>query len=129
MSDSTNDLDARIRSALAAEDAAILDAVGELTIPQQIADSFRGARRWVTIAVFTETFAFTGLAIWCVGEFAGAGTTHSMGGWGLGALGSMAALLACKIWYWMDLNKTAVVREVKRLELQVAQLAHQPVGM
>ncbi len=28
-----------------------------------------------------------------------------------------------KMWYWMDLNKNTVVRELKRVELQIAFLA------
>jgi|GEM_PF-3584282 len=28
-----------------------------------------------------------------------------------------------KIWYWMELNRNTVLREIKRLELQVAHLA------
>jgi hypothetical protein len=28
-----------------------------------------------------------------------------------------------KIWYWLELNKNAVTREIKRLELQVARLS------
>jgi hypothetical protein len=28
-----------------------------------------------------------------------------------------------KIWFWMEMHKNAVLREVKRLELQIARLA------
>jgi hypothetical protein len=29
-----------------------------------------------------------------------------------------------KVMYWMELNKNAVTREIKRLELQIARLAN-----
>jgi len=28
-----------------------------------------------------------------------------------------------KTWWWMEVNKNAITREVKRLELQIARLA------
>ena len=43
------------------------------------------------------------------------------GGFGL----SLIAIAMLKIWYWMELNKNAVTREVKRVELQLARLARQ----
>jgi len=30
-----------------------------------------------------------------------------------------------KVWFWLELQKNAIVREVKRLEVQVASLAAQ----
>ena len=32
-------------------------------------------------------------------------------------------VLAMKIWFWMVMNRNAVTREIKRLEVQIAQLA------
>ena len=33
------------------------------------------------------------------------------------------AVAMLKLWYFMEMNKNAVTREVKRLELQIARLA------
>jgi hypothetical protein len=38
---------------------------------------------------------------------------------------AVAGLALVKVWFWMELQKNAIVREVKRLELQVASLAAQ----
>jgi hypothetical protein len=37
---------------------------------------------------------------------------------------SMMAIMALKLWFWAEIQKNAVLREVKRVELQVA-LLHQ----
>ena len=42
--------------------------------------------------------------------------------WGGGAAIGLTALAMVKMWFWMELEKNAIVREVKRLELQVARL-------
>ena len=34
-----------------------------------------------------------------------------------------SAIAGMKVWYWLELNKNAVTREIKRLELQIARLA------
>ena len=36
---------------------------------------------------------------------------------------SMAAVSMLKLWAWMEIEKNCTVREIKRLELQVARLA------
>ena len=33
------------------------------------------------------------------------------------------AVSGIKIWYWLEMNRLAITREVKRLELQMAQIA------
>jgi uncharacterized membrane protein YciS (DUF1049 family) len=38
------------------------------------------------------------------------------------------AVTAIKIWYWLKMNRLAITREVKRLELQVAQIARKLAG-
>ena len=29
-----------------------------------------------------------------------------------------------KIWYWMEMNRHTLTREIKRVELQIAELVH-----
>jgi hypothetical protein len=38
---------------------------------------------------------------------------------------AFAGLALIKVWFWLELQKNAIVREVKRLEVQVASLAAQ----
>ncbi|MBZ0171437.1 MAG: hypothetical protein K8E66_03575 [Phycisphaerales bacterium] len=44
-------------------------------------------------------------------------------GWGLGFLMAMIAVSMMKTWYFMEMNRNCVLREVKRVELQIARLA------
>ena len=43
--------------------------------------------------------------------------------WAAACVVCMSGVSMMKVWYWMELNKNAVTREIKRLELQIARLA------
>ena len=43
--------------------------------------------------------------------------------WGAAMLLCFGAVTAIKIWYWLEMNRLAITREVKRLELHVVQIA------
>jgi len=59
-------------------------------------------------------------------RFLNAPEVESMLRWGAGSALAFAGLALVKVWFWMELQKNAVVREIKRLELRVAGLAAQP---
>jgi hypothetical protein len=43
--------------------------------------------------------------------------------WGVWLLLAFQAQMGTKIWIWLEMNRTTTMREIKRLELVVAQLA------
>jgi hypothetical protein len=43
--------------------------------------------------------------------------------WGAAMLLCFGVITAIKIWYWLEMNRLALTRELKRVELRVAQLA------
>jgi hypothetical protein len=45
--------------------------------------------------------------------------------WGAASALACAGVALVKVWFWMELQRNAVMPEVKRLELQVASLAAQ----
>jgi hypothetical protein len=120
-----NELDKRIREALAAEDEELVsDFDDEQSMFQMIADSFRGRHRWLVVLVWIAVIVYCGLMLFSALRFFAVDEIREMLLWG-GLFGfSLLAVTACKIWYWMELNKNAVTREVKRVELQIARLAH-----
>ena len=83
--------------------------------------SLRGAlvvtRDWIGL------FAFLGLMIYSVFGFFDAETTRAQIAWAAGFVYTLIMIMGIKIWYWNELNKNALIREVKRLELQIARLS------
>lgn len=98
------------------------DTDGELGLLGEIVASFRGRHRWLMIAVWGETLAFLGLTIFATVRFFDAVTLREHVGWATLAAVAFTSMVAVKIWYHNWLNRSAVLRQVKRLEREIAQL-------
>jgi len=119
-----NDLDKKIREALRQEDAdALKEFDGELSIFEMLTETFRGRHRWLNILGMFWTLIFMGLAIYSAVQFFKVEIQRDMLMWAAAFLFCMSAVSMLKIWYWMEMQKNSVTREIKRLELQIARLA------
>jgi K+ transporter len=120
-----SELDTKIRAALAAEESALLQSFAEPSLPEQIVETFRGRNRWLVVMAFVLTAAFVGFAVFTAISFFYAESTKTTIGWASGFGLCLITIAMMKIWYWIELSKNNVLREVKRMELQVARLASQ----
>lgn len=119
-----NDIDRKIQDALRKEDAEVwADFESEPPVFDLIMETFRGRYRWLAVMAVFWTFVFMGLAIYSFVRFFGAQETRELLLWGIAAVICLMAVGMMKIWYWMELNKNALTREMKRLELQIARLS------
>jgi hypothetical protein len=121
-----NNLDHAIRQSLSAEDAALLERLGgDQALHQQVLATFEGRLRWFNVAGWVAGFVLFGVACVLTWRFIQAQEVRDMLHWGAASAVAVAGLALVKVWFWMELQKNAIVREVKRLELQVASLAAQ----
>lgn len=121
-----NDIDRAIRQSLSAEDAELLDRLGaDQGLHRQVLATFEGQFRWVNVAGWFAGFLLFGAACVMTWRFLHARELADMLRWGAAAVLAFAGLALVKVWFWMELQKNAIMREVKRLELQVANLAAQ----
>lgn len=117
-------LDQAIRDALTREDAEFLAKFdSEAPITEQVFGAFGG--RWGPINVLGAlvtvlAFAFFVYCLWQIGQTDDLRMTVLLAA---GAIVSAMFVSILKVWFWMELQKNQVLREVKRLELQVARLA------
>lgn len=117
-------LDQAIRQALSAEDAEFLAKFEkEAPLHEQVFGTFSGP--WGMLNVFAAilTFALFGGFVYSAWNAFAATELRNVVLWSAGGLLAMLAVAMLKIYFWMEINKNAVLREVKRLELQVARLA------
>lgn len=113
-----------IRQALSAEDAEFLARFEkEAPLHEQVLGTFTG--QWGVLNIFAAllTFAIFGVFVYCVWNLFETGDLRETVLWSAGSLWSALAVAMLKIWFWMEMQKNQVLREVKRLELQVARLA------
>ncbi len=116
----------RLRRALQAEDELALkqfDPTANESMFGQMFDLLRGKARWWTVLIGFFAFAFFAAAVYSVFRFFDAGETKYQIMWATAFLTGMMANGMLKMWMWMQMNKNAVKRELKRLELQVAHLS------
>ena len=116
------DIDELIKETLSEEDSRWFDEWDEQSLTEMVVDSFRGKSRWLVIIVYVAMLAFLILMLITAVQFFRADTTREMIACATGFLFANLAVAMLKTWYWMELNKNAVTREIKRLELQFARL-------
>jgi uncharacterized membrane protein len=121
-----NDLDQAIRQSLSAEDTALLDRLGaDQALHRQVLATFEGHLRWFNVLGWIVGVVLFGVGCLTAWRFLQAQEVRDMLRWGAGSALAFAGIALIKIWFWLELEKNAIVREVKRLELQIASLAAQ----
>ncbi len=115
-----------IKVALSAADQADLgDPQQDMTLREMMASTFRGRQRWMSILVWIYVLVFTGVWVFSAVMFfrSDAANIKDVIMWATVFAMSGAIVMVMKMWYWMAMNRNAVQREVKRLELRIADLA------
>ncbi|MBP7867001.1 MAG: hypothetical protein KA419_13750 [Acidobacteria bacterium] len=112
-----------IREALEAEGVKDLELSGEPGMQDLVTGIFRGRMWWAGIIMTANLLACAALAVFCGVKFFGAAEVPVMLRWGAGFFLFVILTVGCKLWYWARLERLAVTREIKRVELLLAHLA------
>lgn len=117
-------IDEAIRQALSAEDAKALERYGsDASLIQQVLEAFQGRTALLNVLVWIAALVLGIASFYCGWRFFEAPDVPQMLRWGGATLLAVNSLISAKLWFWQELKSSAVIREVKRLELQVARLA------
>ena len=118
------DIDDRIRDVLDADDQAFLKELeSDRGLWRQIGDSLTGPMGGWAKMVFAMSFVFGMLLLFCFYKVA---TTHDQFGhlmWAIAALAVLVMQGFMKDWFFSRMNMLNILREVKRLQIQVAMLS------
>jgi hypothetical protein len=116
-------IDSAIRDALSKEDAEFLARFEDRNPIGEALGTFSG--KWGAMNIFAAiiTFALFGVFVYCAWQMFIAVAVRDVVLWSFGAMVSTLAVAMLKMYFFMEMNKNVVLREVKRLELQVARLA------
>ena len=117
------EFDAKIRRALQDEVTEIGDLGAEPSIPEMIAESFRGTSRWLAAYAMLKMAGAFAVATIAAVAFFQVESARAMIGWAAVFTVSGTAIVMWWMWYWMLINRNSELREIKRLELQIARLA------
>ena len=116
------DLDTQIKEALDAEDRALYDSFGEEGLIAQAFGVYRGKFLWIAMIASMVMVIMTVGAFYAIWMFVQAGEGAAALRWGGIAWILMTMVGFMKVWFWMRMESNRVIREIKRVELQVAQL-------
>lgn len=118
-----SEIDDKILEALNAEEKEVMCAYGkELGMFGLIAESFKGKFGTMVVMVFLLIVIFAVLLIYSAINFFAVKEMALKLNWMAIGITLLIIISLLRLWYWMELNRLAITRELKRLELQVSLL-------
>ncbi|NNK69765.1 MAG: hypothetical protein HKO96_04740 [Flavobacteriaceae bacterium] len=124
MKTNKENIDELIREALSEEEAKFYDELDEQNLFQMVGGLFRGKLKWIMVLMNIVMVAVFLVFIYCVVEFFKAEDTEMLIKWAVGGILCLMSVTLLKLFAWMQMNKNVLLREIKRLELQLSSLAH-----
>lgn len=123
MKDYREDIDQLIKETLTQEEATFYQELEEQNVLQMVLGLFQGKNKWIMILMNFMTLVFFGFFVYCAVQFFNTTETNELIKWGTGGLVFLLGVSMLKVFAWMQMDKNAIIREVKRLELQVSSLS------
>ena len=123
MKTNMEDIDKLIKETLSEEEAKFYDELEEQNVFQMLLGLFSGKNKWIIVLMNVMTLIFFVLFIYCVVQFFDTEVTNELIKWGIGGFVCLITVSMLKLFAWMQMDKNAVLRELKRLELQVSSLS------
>lgn len=117
-----SDIDDKIRKALEIDQDDLKRAIDEPCFFEMLIQCYRGKNRWLGFLVIFDILAFVGIGTWALWEFFHTDSMEAKLGWSLLFMGSLMVIAMAKLWAWMQINKNIMVREIKRVELQLVRI-------
>ena len=116
-----SDFDERLRDLLRESDDAEIDkSLGEANVVREVLGSLKGPESGVNIITWIGVAVFCGLLFFCIYKFFQAETVKMQIFYASGVILANAAQIALKLWFHMRLNRRELLREIRRLQLAIA---------
>ena len=123
MKNNMEDIDQLIKDTLTQEEAKFYNELEEQNIFQMLGGLFQGKLKWIFVYVNIVMVVIFGLFVYYAIQFFNAEATNELIKWAVFGSFCMMAIGMLKLFAWMQMDKNVLLRELKRLELQVSSLA------
>ena len=124
MKNEMKELDDLIKETLSKEEAKFYEELEEKNLFGKITDVYKGKMGWVAITMNIVHLLFFVFFVYSVVEFFNAESTRDMMVWCSAGFLSMIFMAMLKLYVWMQMDKNDILRELKRIELQISVLTH-----
>ena len=122
------DIDKLIKETLTQEEAKFYDELEEQNVFEMFGGLFKGKNTWLIVIMNVSILAMTALWLYFMILFFETDDTNELITWGFAAVFCFVGVAMMKTFSWMQMDKNALIREIKRLELQVSSLAGKITG-
>lgn len=124
MKDSMEEVDKLIKETLTKEEAKFYDELDEQNLIGMVGGLFKGKLKWLLILMnVVNIIAFVGF-VYCTVQFVNTDITNELIKWGVFGVVLLMMISMLKLFAWMQMDKNALLRETKRLELQISALSN-----
>lgn len=124
MKNSTEEIDQIIKESLTKEEAQFYDDLDEQNLIQMFGGLFKTKQSWLIITMNIVNLIAFGVFVYCLVQFINTNETNELILWALAGGLCWSTMIMIKVFSWMQMDKNALLREMKRLELQIAALAN-----
>lgn len=119
-----DEIDQMIKEALTEDEKALFNTYDEQNMLQMFGGLFQGKMKWLNAMTVVVQVIMFGFAIYFGYRFFGTTDVVEMIQFGSGCFFTMLAVSMLKMFHFMEMNKNATIREIKRMELQISILAN-----
>ena len=117
------DIDELIKETLTEEETKFYNSLDEQNIFKMIGGLYKGKKVWLMVWMHVVNIIAFGFMIYCLIQTFDAEKTNDLILWIAGFFFFFILVSMLKIFAWMQIHKNAVLREMKRLELQMSSLS------
>lgn len=123
MKNNMEDIDKLIKETLTEEESKFYDDLDEQNLFKMIGGLYKGKNAWLIIIMHVVNVIVFGLLIYCIIKTTEVENTNDLMLWIAGAIFCFITMSMLKIFAWMQMHKNSVMREMKRLEIQISSLS------
>jgi hypothetical protein len=123
MKNKMEEIDKLIKESLTKEEAQFYDQLDEQGMLASVGGLFRSKHRGILIMMNIVNLISFILFVYCVVQFLGTNDTNELIQWAAGGFICIMITGMLKLFAWLQMDKNALMRELKRLELQVSSMA------
>lgn len=116
------EIDKLIKETLTKEESKFYEDLDEQNMFESVLGLFQGKNKWILILMNFMTLVFFSLFVYCTVQFFNTETTNELIKWGIGGLVFLFGVSMLKVFAWMQMDKNALLREIKRLELLISSI-------
>lgn len=117
-------IDALIKETLTKEEAKFYEELDEQNLLGKLGEVYRSKMGWLAIIMNVVHLIIFIAFVFCTVRFFGTDNTNELIQWASAGFLCMIIMAMLKLYVWMQMDKNDILRELKRLELQVATLSH-----